>query len=532
MRLRYALLCHVIHFRRSFSRFWVPWKSPNTNAYTTINRHNKISFCDFTKTTTNKINNNKNNKNKMVVYFDDKYKMPSWIAFYDHDLHLLNEEHEGFRLDADEFCGLDFTLLKFEQNYWPKLKQDPNFITAGIKKATTSQKKTIFLRLVESARRYRDQNRKPTDEEIAAAVAEGAARDDVLAQLQLDAVTLRDSLQDAEAKLIANQKLVDKFEGKYQKYKEQAKEKKVEIKEKNVVISELKGQVTALEEVTKTDDQLRLLAGKNLIKRDQPEKVFDFLSANDKLEDEKSRFDSSMKQTGKIFGKTLDALVKTKGKASDITSSLCEINKKSNTVPQEVHDEATAENASLKAKVAELTKQLQKNKADLQRSLDEKNLRVEELTNRLMITQQECEKQMWDNNKSTKEVAVLKTGRDTLMMHGIESEVKLAQLDADNGHLQSDLTSANSRTAAEKEERRKSREGHLKTKSILQDENTALKQKLSVQSEDRRNSSEGHQKAKSQLQEKVTMLQQQVTDYEALLKSAESGVGDDEKAEE
>jgi len=55
MRLRYALLCHVIYFRRSFSRFWVPWKSPNTNAYTTINRHNKISFCDFTTTTTTNV---------------------------------------------------------------------------------------------------------------------------------------------------------------------------------------------------------------------------------------------------------------------------------------------------------------------------------------------------------------------------------------------------------------------------------------------------------------------------------------------
>jgi len=467
-----------------------------------------------------------------VIFYNGAYQVATTTSFGNHDEWLLDNDHEGFNLDPDVLRDPDCIYSWFEHNILPLIQQDPKFIAAGIAGATASQRKTLHKNLVKHAKIYRVLNRKPDQIQIDAAAAERAARDDVLAQLQLDAVTLRDSLQDAEAKLIANQKLVDKFEGKYQKYKEQAKEKKVEIKEKNVVISELKGQVTALEEVTKTDDQLRLLAGKNLIKRDQPEKVFDFLSANDKLEDEKSRFDSSMKQTGKIFGKTLDALVKTKGKASDITSSLCEINKKSNTVPQEVHDEATAENASLKAKVAELTKQLQKNKADLQRSLDEKNLRVEELTNRLMITQQECEKQMWDNNKSTKEVAVLKTGRDTLMMHGIESEVKLAQLDADNGHLQSDLTSANSRTAAEKEERRKSREGHLKTKSILQDENTALKQKLSVQSEDRRNSSEGHQKAKSQLQEKVTMLQQQVTDYEALLKSAESGVGDDEKAEE
>jgi len=200
----------------------------------------------------------------MVVYFDDKYKMPSWIAFYDHDLHLLNEEHEGFRLDADEFCGLDFTLLKFEQNYWPKLKQDPNFITAGIKKATTSQKKTIFLRLVESARRYRDQNRKPTDEEIAAAVAEGAARDDVLAQLEEGKDALLDLKNNHEGKIkqMKNDRkskeadykeLQDQLrtlenehgitQGKLRVTTENLQETKSEMKEKEYEITALKGEV-------------------------------------------------------------------------------------------------------------------------------------------------------------------------------------------------------------------------------------------------------------------------------------------------
>mmetsp|Transcript_2036 Transcript_2036/g.2283 ORF Transcript_2036/g.2283 Transcript_2036/m.2283 type:complete len:516 (+) Transcript_2036:225-1772(+) len=481
-------------------------------------------------------------QNKMgVIFYNCAYQVATTTSFGNQDEWWLDNDHEGFRLDPDEIR--DCTLSEFVHNILPLMKEDPKFIAVGIAGITTSQKKTLHLNLVKHAKIYRDQNRKPTDEEIAAAEAERAARDALLAQLQLETVTLRDSLQDAEAKLNANQKIVDRFEGKYQKYKEQAKEKKVEIKEKKVEISDLKGQVTALQKKVGEPDvtvEVELLALNKIVGKNNPEVALDYL---DKRRGTTRQYHLNDKKLG-MFDSTAGTTIKAiaadqegnpNGKAQALLSVYGKFQEAVNgtdtdTVPLEVYDEATAKNASLKAKVAELTKQLQKNEADLQRSLDEKKLRVDELTDRLMITQQECEKQMWDNNKSTKEVAVLKTGRDTLVMDGIDRELKLAQLTADNGHLQSDLTSANSRTAAEKEERRKSSEGHLKTESSLEDENTTLKQKLSAQSEDRRNSSEGHRKAESQLQEKVTMLQQQVTDYEALLKSAESGVGDDEKA--
>jgi len=168
----------------------------------------------------------------MVVFYNGAYQVATTTSFGNHDEWLLDNDHEGFNLDPDVLRDPDCIYSWFEHNILPLIQQDPKFIAAGIAGATASQLKTLHKNLVKHAKIYRVLNRKPDQIQIDAAAAERAARDDVLAQLQLDAVTLRDSLQDAEAKLNANQKLVDRFEGKYQKYKEQAKEKKVEIKEK------------------------------------------------------------------------------------------------------------------------------------------------------------------------------------------------------------------------------------------------------------------------------------------------------------
>jgi len=155
-----------------------------------------------------------------VVFYNGAYQVATTTSFGNHDEGLKDNDHEGFRLDPDELRHCIYS--EFEHNILPKIQRDPKFITAGILGATDSQKKTFYLRVVERAKIYRNQNRKPTDEEIAAAEAERAARDALLAQLEEGKAALLDLKNNHEGKI---------------------KQMKSEMKEKEYEITALKGEV-------------------------------------------------------------------------------------------------------------------------------------------------------------------------------------------------------------------------------------------------------------------------------------------------
>jgi len=481
--------------------------------------------------------------------FNNFFRHAVYREFINYDEQQLNPDLHGDAFDPDilnpnvegvapimAWLGVNgFKRLCFDL-----LKQHRLFINAGILQMEGEEdfrdkaimtRPTFIKNLQTMAREYRENNPKPTVMEIAAAAAVRAARDDVLSQLEEDKLSLSNELQDAKGELSTNEeRLSDSME----------KIKKDEglMEKMTIRISELEGQVRE----PGVRDKVELLALTNLVNANESRVALDYYTKKDDKHRHHELTGKKIDILDQKCGTIIGAIAATPGgdpnrtKTQALASSFGELHGALNgaeAVALTEYVQLKADTVKLMAREAGLTEQFKdaekkledatkKHEAELQRLLEEKDLRIDELTNQLMTSQQDNEKGVYDNNALTERNAELKSECKTLMMESIDGEAERAQMVAEKGYAKHDLKTANSRAdgserqlEAEKESRRKSTERNLEIKSQLQEKLTTTEQELVDQKEDRRKSSEGHNETEFQLQEQVTTLARELAKMKA-----------------